>query len=237
MDYKEVDIYVYDPITNEFLYQDKSDRNPLDPETPIIPACSTTVKPKYESKEGYAIVWAGNKWNQVEDHRGETWYNTTTEQPEVISILGDIPDIYVSTDSARANKPDGDYWEYDSDLDRWVANVTKYKQELVSLVSEKWEEKFNQEFNFNNYYYLPSWKTLYLEIYTTLKEGIKDTYRLRDNHGQYNTVDVTQMKTILACMSDVVDKLYIEKQDLQDYIIKQKDYYKIREAYNKWLVK
>ena len=237
MDYKEVDIYVYDPITNEFLYQDKSDRNPLDPETPIIPACSTTVKPKYEPKEGYVIVWAGNKWNQVEDHRGETWYNTTTEQPEVISILGDIPDIYVSTDSARANKPDGDYWEYDSDLDRWVANVTKYKQELVSLISEKWEEKFNQEFNFINYYYLPSWKTLYLEIYTTLKEGIKDTYRLRDNHGQYNTVDVTQMKTILACMSDVVDKLYIEKQDLQDYITKQKDYYKIREAYNKWLVK
>ena len=43
MNYKYVDIYLYDPITKEFMAKGKSDKNPLDPETPIIPACATTV--------------------------------------------------------------------------------------------------------------------------------------------------------------------------------------------------
>lgn len=236
-DYKKINIYLYDPVTKEFLRDSFSDRNPLNPDEPIIPACATTIAPDV-AKEGYTNVWAGNKWKQVEDHRGETFYNTVTEQEEVISFLGSIPDIYVSTDSVRANKPDGDYWEYDSNEDQWVANVIKYKQHLVNdLIPIEWNKKFEKEFEIDGFYYLPSWKTLYNEIYTMLRDGIRDTYRLRDTHGQYNLVNKDSMKIIIACMSDTVDQIYVEKQDLYDYLLKQNDYNKIVKAYEAWCEK
>ena len=234
--YKILDIYIYDPLTKEFLYESKSDRNPLNPEEPIIPACATTVKPP-KAKTGHTIIWAGNKWKQYEDHRGEVWYNIETETTEVIVELGDIPPKYVSTDSVRANKPDGDYWEYDSNTDQWVVNVYKYKVYLSTVIPAGWESKFSKEFELDGFFYLPSWKTLYNEIYTMLRDGIKDTYRLRDNHSRYNTVDKNSMKKIIGYMSDVVDQLYLEKQDLTDYIIKETDYNKINQAYNEWLNK
>ena len=152
--------------------------------------------------------------------------------------MGSIPDIYVSTDSVRANKPDGDYWEYDSNEDQWVANVIKYKQHLVNdLIPIEWNKKFEKEFEIDGFYYLPSWKTLYNEIYTMLRDGIRDTYRLRDTHGQYNLVNKDSMKIIIACMSDTVDQIYIEKQDLYDYLLKQNDYNKIVKAYEAWCKK
>ena len=234
--YTIIDIYIYDPITKEFLYASKSDRNPLDPNDPIIPACATTVKPP-AVKKGHALIWAGNKWKQYEDHRGEQWYNIETETTECITELGDISTKYVSTDSVRANKPEGDYWEYDSNTDQWAVNLYKYKMHLSSEVSQAWQAKFNKEFELDGYYYLPSWKTLYNEIYTMLRDNIKDSYRLRDNHSRYNTVDKNSMKKIIGYMSDVVDQLYLEKQDLIDYIIKEQDYHKINQAYTEWLNK
>lgn len=235
--YKQIDIYLYDPTTKEFLYKGISDKNPLNPDEPIIPACATTVMPP-EFTKGYAIVWAGNKWKKLEDHRGETYYNTTTESKEVINFLGNIPDIYVSTDSVRANKPDGDYWEYDSNTDQWVANVLEYKKHLITdLIPNEWNAKFAKEFEFNGFYYLPSWKTLYNEIYTMLRDDIRENYRLRDNHSQYNVVDKNSMKLIISCMSDIVDKIYLDKQDLYDYLLKQNDYNKLVKAYETWLKK
>ena len=234
--YKVVDIYIYDPITKEFLCEDKSTKNQVNPNNPIIPACATTVKPP-KAKTGNTVIWAGNKWKQYEDHRGEEWYNIETETIEIITELGDIPPKYVSTDSVRANKPDGDYWDYDSDSDQWVANVYRYKVYLSQVIPSNWEIKFTKEFELDGYYYLPSWKTLYNEIYTMLRDNIKDEYRLRDNHSQYNTVDKNSMKKIIGYMSDVVDKLYLEKQDLTDYILYEKDYDKIKKAYTEWLNK
>ena len=54
----------------------------------LMPPNGTTIKP--EKIDGYAPVWNGSAWEQVEDHRGETgWVN---REPMEIKDLGPLPE-------------------------------------------------------------------------------------------------------------------------------------------------
>lgn len=77
-EYKGVSVTVLDP--EETKRQGK--------EVWLMPPNATTVKP--EIKQGYAPVWNGKAWKQVEDHRGEKgWLNS---EPVEIKELGPLPD-------------------------------------------------------------------------------------------------------------------------------------------------
>ena len=56
----------------------------------MIPAHATTLAPP-ASVGGYARVWDldQEKWGQVEDHRGETWWIVATGVAIYVSFLGD----------------------------------------------------------------------------------------------------------------------------------------------------
>lgn len=235
-DYKQVDIYLYDPITKEFIKKDVSDRNPLDPETPIIPSCATTeVVP--EEKEGYIRCWIGNKWTYKEDHRGETWYNASTKTLEVIDFIGELPNYYYTPDSTIANPPEGSYWVYDQKSDTWVGNALLYKQYILENYDVLWELKLNAPFEFEGYRYIASWRELYTSIWVSLKDGLKQEYRLQDYDGKQNVVTAETMKPIIIKISDIVDELYTDKHNLEKYFAVTNDFKELETAFNAWLNK
>ena len=236
VDYKIVDIYTYNPVTKEYLGKTESDKNPLDPETPIIPANSTTIKPP-EVQEGYIIVWVGNKWEYREDHRGEVWYNANTKSVETISFIGDLPDYYYSPDSVIANPPEGNYWEYDKENDKLVGNAALYKVYVNDIFSQYWEIKQNTPYEFNGFRYIASWRDLYTSIWVTLKDGIKDEYRLQDYDNKFNVVTAKTMKPIIEKMTDINDEMFIDKHNLQLYFLKNDNFEQLQAKFDEYTKK
>lgn len=65
--------YKYHHNTKEYLYSENAFRDPLESKTQgrdvwLLPADSTFIEP-LKVKEGYAVVWNGEAWGYVEDHR------------------------------------------------------------------------------------------------------------------------------------------------------------------------
>jgi hypothetical protein len=226
-------IYNYNPITFEYTSFEEAGKNPLDPETPIIPSCATQTKPP-EVQQGYAIVWVGNKWEYKEDHRGETWYNADTKTLEIINFIGVLPTYYYSPDSPIANKPDGDYWVFDSDLNEWVADIALYKQYISQLAQNVWSIKLDTPFEFEGYRYLPSWRELYTSIWVALDSGIKTEYTLQDYDSNYNTVDKKAMNQIMVKLSNIIDEMYTDKHSLEKYFATVNDYNQLNKKYQEW---
>ena len=229
-------VYNYDPITMEYISSEEAGRNPINPENPLIPANATTVEPP-EVRQGYAITWAGNKWRYKEDHRGENWYNAQTKQIETIEFLGELPNYYYTPDSTIANKPNGDYWQYDSDTQTWVGNAQLYKLYILNSFNGYWIQKQNIPFEFKGYRYLPSWRELYTSIWVSLKDGFKLEYRLQDYDSKFNTVNVESMKEIITKISDINDEMYTDKHNLEAYFKNENNFDNLQNAFNIWLKK
>ena len=65
--------YKYDKDTKEYLYTEEAFLDPLETEQQgqqvwLLPADSTFTAP-LEPKDGYAVVWNGEEWEYIEDHR------------------------------------------------------------------------------------------------------------------------------------------------------------------------
>lgn len=65
--------YKFDPETKEFLHAEEAFLDPLETEQVgkpvyLLPSDSTFTAPP-EAKPGYAVVWNGNAWEYIEDHR------------------------------------------------------------------------------------------------------------------------------------------------------------------------
>lgn len=229
-------IYNYNPITLEYMYSEEAGRNPLNIDEPIIPAHATTIEPP-EFQQGYAITWAGNKWRYKEDHRNEAWYNAETKEIEIIDFIGELPSYYYTPDSTIANKPEGDYWQYDSETDSWVGNALLYKQHILSYFSNYWEQKQNTPFEFKGYRYLPSWRELYTSIWVALKDGLKLEYRLQDYDSKFNTVNIDSMKEIITKISEINDEMYTDKHNLEAYFKTEDNFENLQKTFEAWLNK
>lgn len=229
-------VYNYNPITKEYTSQEEAQKNPLVAGEYLIPANATITKP-LKSKTGFTIVWQGNKWAYKEDHRGEEWYNSLTKNKEVINFIGELPENYYTLDSVIANPPEGEYWQYDKELNKWVGNSVLYKEYILGSFDAHWQQKLNQPFELEEFEYIPAWRELYTSIWITLKDGIRTQYRLQDYNGKFNTVDVISMKNIISKMADVVDNMYIDKQNLEKYFKSNNNFEKLQEYFNQWLNK
>lgn len=85
-------VYSYD-ANGEFIGTvalDESDRDPIMPNSFIIPGGCTIVAPPL-AQEGYACVWGGKEWGLIKDHRGEEWWDADGRLV-VIRKLGEVPD-------------------------------------------------------------------------------------------------------------------------------------------------
>lgn len=229
-------IYYYNPETKEYIIEGESQENILNPDEPIIPAWSTTVKPP-NKKDNYTIVWNGNNWDYKKDYRGQTWYNANTKQMEVINFIGDLPNYYYPPDSAIANPPEGEYWEYDSKTDTWVGNALLYKQYIYGNANDYWNLKLSTPYEFEGHSYLPEWRDLYTSIYFALNNGVKDSYRLQDANNNYLEVDKNTMKPIYVKMADIVDEMYEDKHNLENIFLVENDFDRLQESFNEWFNK
>jgi len=123
-------VYNYTRDTKEYISTTVAREDPLDKGKYLIPAYATTV-PIMEQKEGYAQVFneEKNEWEYVEDHRGETVYNTETKEPVIVDYLGPIKDGYTLLKPGEFSKWNGTEWVLDIDAAR-AAKKAQIKQAL-----------------------------------------------------------------------------------------------------------
>lgn len=81
-------IYNYDE-NGVYLGQTAARKSPLETDVFLIPARATDVAPP-EAEDGYARVWNGSQWQQIEDHRGEVVYDSQTGEDVTIETIGPI---------------------------------------------------------------------------------------------------------------------------------------------------
>lgn len=90
-------IYLYDEITKEYLYSEEAFKDPLESalkgETVyILPPNGTLVEPVFV--KGYANVWDGTVWVQMEDNRGKEYWLADDEYgtpARIMEKLGALP--------------------------------------------------------------------------------------------------------------------------------------------------
>lgn len=100
-------VYKYDEKTKEYIGTEQALINPLESELQgktiyLLPANATFEKPNLQ--EGFASVWNGTQWENIEDNRGkEYWLDTDTfgTPAKTMKDLGAFPAGAVFTAPAK----------------------------------------------------------------------------------------------------------------------------------------
>lgn len=79
-------VYNYNPDTGEYLGPETAHESPMEPGVYLMPAHSTETAPP-EAGEHQAAVYRNGAWLLTDDHRGETWYDTATQERHEIKAL------------------------------------------------------------------------------------------------------------------------------------------------------
>ena len=90
--------YFYSEETNELLFEQEAFIDPLETELAghdifMLSANATFIEPPTK-RDGYAIVWNGEAWDEVEDHRGtQYWFSSDSyyTEPMTMNKLGALP--------------------------------------------------------------------------------------------------------------------------------------------------
>lgn len=98
-----MEIWNYDSSTKELVGSSQARVDPMSPEQYLLPAFATTIRPP-EKDEGCTIIFSGGQWIQVEDHRGETWWETY-DRSVIIQKIGNPFDIGLNRDRPPAPIP------------------------------------------------------------------------------------------------------------------------------------
>ena len=86
-------VYNYNRDTGEYLGLETAYESPMEPGVYLLPAHSTETAPP-EAGEHQAAVYSDGAWTLVEDHRGEVWYDTATQERHEIKTLGIVPETW-----------------------------------------------------------------------------------------------------------------------------------------------
>lgn len=90
--------YFYNEETNELLFEQEAFIDPLETELAghdifMLSANATFIEPPAK-KDGYAVVWNGENWEYIEDHRGtQYWFSSDSyhTEPMTMNKLGALP--------------------------------------------------------------------------------------------------------------------------------------------------
>jgi len=106
-----MNIFNYDAITQEYLSTSTARLDPLD-QQPMIPANATSVAVIAPSA-GHVAVFNGTSWDDIEDHRGTTLYDTTTQEESTQEELGPIDSQYTELVPTPYTTWSGSAWTLD----------------------------------------------------------------------------------------------------------------------------
>lgn len=95
-----------------------------------LPAQSCIDEPP-PPKEGFAICRTEDEkgWEYIEDHRGETVYNTETRRPQRIVVIGPYPENV----TLQAPATQYDYW----DGKKWITDVLAERENTIREAEDK----------------------------------------------------------------------------------------------------
>lgn len=104
-------VYNYNRDTGEYLGPETAHESPMEPGVYLLPAHSTEAEPP-EADDGHVAVFADGTWTLVEDHRGEVWYDTATQERHEIKELGIVPETWTPLEPTdREAAWNGTAWE------------------------------------------------------------------------------------------------------------------------------
>ena len=104
-------VYNYNPETGEYKGTGEAHESPLEPGVYLLPAHSTETAPP-EADDGHVAVFADGAWTLVEDHRGEIYYDTVTQERHEIKNLGIVPETWTQSEPTdREAVWNGAAWE------------------------------------------------------------------------------------------------------------------------------
>ncbi|MEG6508612.1 tail fiber assembly protein [Methyloligella sp. 2.7D] len=139
-----MDLHHYHAETGEYLKtaparavpgREKLDAS--DPKKWLRPPNTTDEAPP-ELGEGYAAVRTGGEWVQVEDHRGETVFDTATGAESEVTSLGPLPEGVTPIERPSPfhvwNEGEG-AWQEDADA-KQAALIAGVKAEAFRRISE-----------------------------------------------------------------------------------------------------
>lgn len=118
-----MDIFNYNPISNEYISTEVADLDPLAGE-PLIPAHATSV-PVISVTAGFVPVFNGVSWDATEDNRGTVYYTDTTLSTEYTE-LGALPAGITKLVPPAFAGWDGNGWIEDLELVRAKQKNTIY---------------------------------------------------------------------------------------------------------------
>jgi hypothetical protein len=111
-------VYSYDKFTYELVRNPDGTEgveatvSPLDPDTYLIPANSTTIEPPIYAANN-ARCFINGAWVYVEDHRGLVVYRKADATQGVVKTLGPIPDTHTLLVPGNYPVWDGAQWIVD----------------------------------------------------------------------------------------------------------------------------
>ncbi|CAI2485549.1 tail fiber assembly protein [Serratia liquefaciens] len=103
------------------------------PEGVGLPALSFVDKPVLPSKAGLALVRSvdGTVWETLPDYRGQESYSTVTGEPQIVAVIGDLPqDVTLQVPATPFDRWNGKKWVTDT-REQQQAAVNAAQQELM----------------------------------------------------------------------------------------------------------
>ena len=120
-------IYKYDTQTKELL-EELEINEAYGTNLPF----TTTIKP-LTKKDGFTVVFNGDKWEYVEDNRNETVYSKETKQELKVDYLETIKDEHTLLIPNQF-----DEWDYTQN--KWIENIEKKETYRIQQIKSKAEE-------------------------------------------------------------------------------------------------
>lgn len=129
-------IFHYNSVTKEFVGSSSAFESPLEPGVFLIPANATSIEPPADIPANKVVIFNDNKWEFVDDHRGEIWW-IDHSTPFKIQELGNPLDLNYSKTQPEKPPYIPTIQDYSNSIQQHIDATAKAKQynDAVSLVS------------------------------------------------------------------------------------------------------
>lgn len=134
--------YTYDSVVDKYVYTDEytCQSDPNNTDAVFIPKNSTELKPDL-SNSSKIIYFEDDQWKYMDDFRKMKMYDKKS---------GLLEDNYMITSKNlhlyTSETPKYTYSIYDEENGKWIANIDKYKDELIYHLKQHLYEKYKIEF-------------------------------------------------------------------------------------------
>ena len=203
--------YNYDKISCEFISSSPANLDVMESEIQgkdvyILPANSTRIAPP-ANKQGYATCFNAQKqkWEYIEDHRGQIVYSKEDLSEFKIKDLGPIAyNLYL----LEKPEPKNEYQVWDKEKGEYVyPSLVDLKLSIKQKVDARYEERQSICYPVGSYYVQPQWASIYTSTLLAMQIDAASSGRLKNS---YKVMLITNPLTATA--------VNLEMHDINDFM-------------------